>query len=64
MGTTQIVTLNTATGASMKARIPAHVRVLPGESTGLRFRPGQLSLFDKASGRAVRTALHDGGAHG
>ena len=22
------------------------------------------SLFDKASGRALRTALHDGGAHG
>ena len=64
MGTTQIVTLNTATGASMKARIPAHIRVRPGESTGLKFRPGQLSLFDAASGRALRTALHDGGAHG
>jgi multiple sugar transport system ATP-binding protein len=64
LGTTQIVTLNTATGASMKARIPADIRVQPGESTGLRFRPGQLSLFDKASGRALRTALHDGGARG
>jgi multiple sugar transport system ATP-binding protein len=64
MGTTQIVTLNTVTGASMKARIPAHICVRPGESTGIKFRPGQLSLFDKASGRALRTALHDGGAHG
>ena len=64
MGTTQIVTLSTAAGASMKARIPAHVRVRPGESTGLRFRPRQLSLFDKASGRAIHTALHEGGAHG
>ena len=64
MGTTQIVTLNTATGASMKARIPAHICVRPGESTGIKFRPGQLSLFDKASGRALRTALHDGAAHG
>jgi len=64
MGTTQIVTLNTATGASMKARIPAHISVRPGQRTGLKFRPGQLSLFDKASGRALRTALHDGGAHG
>ncbi|TMH16953.1 MAG: TOBE domain-containing protein, partial [Betaproteobacteria bacterium] len=64
MGTTQIVTLNTATGASMKARIAAHICVRPGESTGIKFRPGQLSLFDKASGRALRTALHDGGAHG
>ena len=64
MGTTQIVTLNTVTGATVKARIPAHVHVRPGERTGLKFRPGQLSLFDKASGRALRTALHDGGAHG
>ena len=64
LGTTQIVTLNTTTGAGIKARIAADIHVFPGESTGLKFRPGQLSLFDKASGRALRTALHDGGAHG
>src|SRR5260221_5815580 len=64
LGTTQIVTLNTATGAGIKARIAADIQVFPGESTGLKFHPGQLSLFDKASGRALRTALHDGGAHG
>ena len=64
LGTTQIVTLSTITGASVKARIPADIYVRPGETTGLKFRPGQLSLFDKASGRALRTALHDGGAHG
>ena len=64
LGTTQIVTLNTATGARMKARIPADVPVRPGESAGVNFRPGLLSLFDKGSGRALRTALHDGGAHG
>jgi len=64
MGTTQIVTLNTATGASMKARIQAHIHVRPGERTGLKFRPGHLSLFDGVSGRALRTALHDGDAHG
>ena len=48
----------------MKARIAADIRVRPGEGTGLSFRPGHLSLFDKASGRALRTALHDGGVHG
>jgi multiple sugar transport system ATP-binding protein len=64
LGTTQIVTLNTAAGISMKARIPAHIRVLPGERTGLKFHAGQISLFDKASGRALRTALHDGASHG
>ena len=64
MGTTQIVTLNTATGTIMKARIQAHIDVRPGESTGLKFRPGQLSLFDGVSGRALRTALHEGDARG
>jgi len=64
LGTTQIVTLNIATGATMKARIAADIHVRPGDSTGLSFRPGQLSLFDKASGRALRTALHDGDVHG
>jgi multiple sugar transport system ATP-binding protein len=64
MGTTQIVTLTTATGTSMKARIQARIHVQPGASTGIKFRPGQLSLFDGVSGRALRTALHDGDAHG
>src|SRR5258708_14920028 len=59
MGTTQIVTLNTAPGARVKARIAADVQVKPGERTGLSLHPGLLSLFDRASGRAVRTALHD-----
>jgi multiple sugar transport system ATP-binding protein len=40
------------------------ILVYPGEHTGLTFRPGKLSLFDRTSGRALRTALHDGGAHG
>ena len=34
-----------------------------GERIGLRFRPEKLSLFDKASGRTVLTALYDGAAH-
>src|SRR5206468_3923777 len=35
MGTTQIVTLSTAAGASVKARLPADIPVTPGEHTGL-----------------------------
>ena len=64
LGTTQILTLATAAGATVKARIAADRRVYPGEHTGLMFRPGKLSLFDRTSGRALRTALHDEGAHG
>jgi multiple sugar transport system ATP-binding protein len=64
LGTTQIVTLATASGASVKARIAADVSVHPGEHTGITLRPGKLSLFDKSTGRALRTALHDEAAHG
>ena len=48
----------------MRARIPANVKVRIGERIGLAFRPEKLSLFDKASGRAISTALTKGAAHG
>ena len=63
LGTTQIVTVTTRYGA-LKARAPASVSFRTGESVGLDFRPDTLSIFDKASGRAIRTALHEGGGHG
>ena len=63
LGTTQIVTVTTHYGA-LKARSPASVSFRTGEHVGLDFRPDTLSIFDKESGRAVRTALHEGGAHG
>jgi multiple sugar transport system ATP-binding protein len=64
LGTTQIITLATVAGGRLKARIAADLHLRPGEHTGLTFRPGKLSLFDKASGRVLRSALHDEGAHG
>jgi multiple sugar transport system ATP-binding protein len=64
LGTTQIVTLTTARG-TLKARLPSEVPVRPGERVGLDFRSEKLSIFDKQSGRALRSALHGGGAaHG
>jgi multiple sugar transport system ATP-binding protein len=63
LGTTQIVTVTTRYGA-LKARSPASVSFQTGENVGLDFRPDTLSIFDKTSGRAVRTVLHEGGAHG
>jgi multiple sugar transport system ATP-binding protein len=64
LGTNQIVTLTTASGARVKARIPSDVALRPGENTGLVFRPEKLSVFDKASGRALRSVLHERVAHG
>src|SRR5216110_1343116 len=63
LGTTQIVTVTTRYGA-LKARSPASVAFRNGENVGLDFRPDTLSIFDKTSGRAIRTALHEGGVHG
>ncbi len=63
LGTTQIVTVDTEHG-QVKARLPADIAVSPGETVGLAFRAERLSLFDKASGRAIRTALTEGAARG
>jgi multiple sugar transport system ATP-binding protein len=63
LGTTQIVTVNTEHG-QVKARLPADIAAKEGEVVGLALRPERLSLFDKASGRAIRTAVGEGALHG
>ncbi|MCP4384383.1 MAG: ABC transporter ATP-binding protein, partial [Hyphomicrobiales bacterium] len=63
LGTTQIVTVSTGHG-QIKARLPAEIMAKEGESVGLAFRSERLSLFDAASGRAIRTALTEAHAHG
>jgi multiple sugar transport system ATP-binding protein len=60
LGTTQIVTVNTEHG-QVKARLPADIPARDGEVVGLTLRPERLSIFDKSSGRAIRTALMEGG---
>jgi len=55
LGTTQIVTLDTPHG-EIKARTPSDQPVQPGARTGLRLDPRRLSLFDTATGRALRSA--------
>ena len=63
LGSTQIVTVETAVG-KVKARLPADRLLRPGETIGMTFRPERLSVFDKASGKAVRSALHEGAGRG
>ena len=63
LGTTQIVTITTEHGP-LKARVPAAVHVSDGETVGLAFSGERLSLFEKASGRAIDTARSLRGAHG
>jgi multiple sugar transport system ATP-binding protein len=63
LGTTQIVVIETADG-TVKARIPAEAHVVSGETVGLALSSRHLSLFERGSGRALETALFQGGAHG
>ncbi|MGO4831108.1 ABC transporter ATP-binding protein [Rhizobiaceae sp. 2RAB30] len=63
LGTTQIVAVETSRGL-IKARVSAELQLTPGENVGLTLDAARLSLFDKASGRAIRTAAHDGALHG
>jgi multiple sugar transport system ATP-binding protein len=63
LGTTQIVAVETAEGL-IKARAPAELALRTGETVGLALNGARLSLFERASGRAIRTAIHDGARHG
>ena len=63
LGTTQIVTVKAKHG-TIKARISSTLRVETGEQVGLTFAPEKLSLFNKTTGRALRSALHEGANHG
>ena len=63
LGTTQIVTLNTA-GGEVKARIPAHQHATAGDTVGLEFNPATITLFDRQSGRALKSELNEGVLHG
>jgi multiple sugar transport system ATP-binding protein len=58
LGTTQVATIDTRLGP-IKGRFGSDVPLRAGEQVRLSFRAERLSLFDRASGRAIRTALND-----
>ena len=66
LGTSQIVTCATAQGMTMRAKVPVQQRAERGDRVGLRFDVRAVSLFDAATGRALKTARHDaaGATHG
>ena len=63
LGTTQIVTVEAEHG-QVKARVSSALRVRAGETVGMDFTASTLSLFDAATGRALRTAANEGVVHG
>jgi multiple sugar transport system ATP-binding protein len=59
LGTSQIVTCQTAQGSLLRARVGTEVPAQRGDQVGLAFDTMQVSLFDAASGRALRTVRHE-----
>ncbi len=62
LGSSQVVTCKLAQGTTLRARLGPEVPVQRGDQVGLAFDAAQVSLFDAASGRALRTARRDGAA--
>lgn len=58
LGTTQVVTLETANG-DVKARLSSADKVTVGETTGLRFDPRTITLFNADTGQALRSAANE-----
>jgi multiple sugar transport system ATP-binding protein len=59
LGTTQIITLETPNG-TLKARAASSDHVTVGATTGLRFDPRTITLFDVQTGRALRSQANEG----
>jgi multiple sugar transport system ATP-binding protein len=59
LGTTQIITLDSPNG-SLKARIASDRKATVGESLGISFRGDTVTLFERDTGRALRSELNEG----
>ncbi|HEY6086318.1 MAG TPA: ABC transporter ATP-binding protein [Burkholderiaceae bacterium] len=62
LGTSQVVTCTTVGGTTLRAKVDVELPVERGDQVGLAFDARHVSLFDHASGRALRTARHDAGS--
>jgi multiple sugar transport system ATP-binding protein len=59
LGTRQVVSLLTAAGATVRAKVDVNSPAKRGDQVGLRFDAAAVSLFEQSSGRALRTARDD-----
>jgi multiple sugar transport system ATP-binding protein len=64
LGASQIVSLATAGGSTVRAKVHVDAPAARGDLVGLRFDAVNVSLFDPVSGRALRTARDEGARHG
>ncbi len=63
LGTSQVVTVALSSGTTLRAKVDADVPATRGDQVGLRFNASAVSLFDQASGRALRTARDDAASY-
>ena len=59
LGNCQIITLNTALNCVVRAKVNVNVKATRGDQVGLELDACEITLFDQASGRAIRTARDD-----
>ena len=59
LGTSRIVTLSAGAGVTLRAKVDVASAATRGDHVGLAFDAEAVSLFDRASGRALRTARDD-----
>ena len=59
LGNCQVVTLATAAGVTVRAKVHVQARAKRGDQVGLVCDATQVTLFDATSGRAIRTARDD-----
>jgi len=59
LGASRIVTVGTAQGATLRAKVDVASGARRGDQVGLAFDAAAVSLFDLGSGRALRTARDD-----
>jgi multiple sugar transport system ATP-binding protein len=59
LGAHQVVTMKTATGCTLRAKIDVKLRANRGEHVGLAFDSTEISLFDQGTGQAIHTIRDD-----
>ena len=59
LGTSQVITIATALGSTLRAKVSPDSKAARGDHVGLAFDAAAVSLFDQTSGRALRTARDD-----
>ena len=71
LGTRRVITVSTGAGVTLRAKVDVATAAKRGDPVGLAFDAAAVSLYDRRSGRALRTARDDhphvtmyGGRHG